>query len=458
MEPIKEENLFEFMIENAPTAIIVVDKDGIIVKTNKKHEEASGFSQEELLGNHISILTEKNIISESCSLKVLESKQPVLLEQIYKNKPYMLKALPMTDGAGEIQYVISYILDISEKQSLIEELEKTKFENKKYNIEIQQVRKEIRKNNSIIHRSVVMENLLERAEKIAATDSTVLITGESGSGKGMLAKFIHGASERSEESFLTVNCGAIPENLVESELFGYEKGAFSGAQTTGKKGLFEYADKGTIFLDEIGDMPYHLQVKLLNVLQDQEFYKIGATEPTNVDVRIIAATNANLPEKIEQNQFRADLFFRLNVISLHLPALRERKEDLPILAEYFREKMNQRYKLEKSFAPEVIKCLLSMEWPGNIRELENFIERLVLFSAADVVEAKDISNIAGETDEIGTAACQTSAAALKEAWHNREKEMLIEGIRTFKTATALAQHLGVHQSTISRKLKKYGIR
>ncbi|MCQ4635781.1 sigma 54-interacting transcriptional regulator [Anaerovorax odorimutans] len=459
MEANDTKRLLEFIVENSPSAVIVVDKNGIIQKTNQRHHEESGFSEEELKGKHINTLIENRIISGSCSLRVIETKRPVLMEQIYKGSPHMLKALPLTDENGEVEYVISYILDISEKYNLISELEKTKFENKKYSIELLQARKELRKNNQIVFRSTRMRDLLERAEKIAVTDSTVLITGESGSGKGALAKYIHAYSSRSEESFLSINCGAIPENLVESELFGYEKGAFSGAQTSGKQGIFEYADKGTIFLDEIGDMPYPLQVKLLNVLQDKEFYKIGATVPTKVNVRIIAATNADLAQKIRENTFRSDLFYRLNVLSLHVPPLRQRPEDIPVLTEHFRKKINDRYNMNKSISPAVIKTLCEMHWPGNIRQLENFIERIMLFSRSDTVEVSDLDEANGSISLCDSEALADSLkqSTLKEAAQQREKELLIEGLKTFKTATALAKHLGVHQSTISRKLKKYGI-
>ncbi|RMH02413.1 MAG: AAA family ATPase [Aquificota bacterium] len=229
----------------------------------------------------------------------------------------------------------------------------------------------------IIGKSPAIRNLIELVEKVAHTDVNVLITGESGTGKSLIAKAIHFLSRRKDKPFITINCSAIPETLLEAELFGYEKGAFTGAYTS-KKGKFELADGGTVFLDEIGDMPYSLQPKLLRVIQEKEIERLGSEKTVKVDVRIISATNKNLAQVVKQGLFREDLYYRLSVVPIHIPPLRERKEDIPVLVEHFLEVFNRRYNKKVRLGSDVMEVLINYPWYGNVRELENFIERLVI--------------------------------------------------------------------------------
>ena len=235
-----------------------------------------------------------------------------------------------------------------------------------------------------------MQEIYKLAKKVSSSSSTVLILGESGTGKEVLAKYIHFCSKR-EGPFIAINCAAIPEDLLEAELFGYEKGAFTGAVKS-KPGKFELAHKGTLFLDEIGDLSLKLQAKLLRVLQEKQVERLGGNNPIKVEVRIIAATNKDLEKEVKEGRFREDLFFRLNVIPIKLPPLRERKEDIPLLAQFFLKKICQREGIEeKRLSPEALKILTEYSWPGNIRELENFIERLVILTEGEVIEVEDLS-------------------------------------------------------------------
>ncbi len=241
----------------------------------------------------------------------------------------------------------------------------------------------------IVGQSIQIQRVLTLIDKLSKTDSTVLIMGESGTGKELVAKMIHQKSQRGEKPFIPVNCAAIPSELLEAELFGYEKGAFTGASTT-RQGRFELANEGTIFLDEIGDMPLHLQVKILRVIQDRSFERIGGTKSIQVDVRIIAATNKNLENEVKEGRFREDLFWRLNVVPVVIPPLRERKEDIPLLCDYFIDKFSKKFGYSLKINSQVMEIFLNYHWPGNVRELENLIERLYVLNDGGTVSVEDI--------------------------------------------------------------------
>lgn len=291
---------------------------------------------------------------------------------------------------------------------------------------------------------------------MANTDITVLITGETGCGKEVFSTELHHKSNRKNLPYVKVNCAALPENLIESELFGYEKGAFTGALNKEKLGMFEVANGGTILLDEIGEMPLNLQSKLLRVLQEKEIMRIGGTKSIKLDVRVIAATNQDLSELIKQGKFREDLFYRLNVVPLKIPPLRERKDDIAILAYRFLEKFNIKYSKAKSFGSTAIKALESYSWPGNVRELENSIERLVVIDDNSYITNNDIINILGK-DKISLSQVNTNLT-LKEAVSVFEKELIENALKKLGSTYKAARALGVTQPTVFRKAKAYGIK
>jgi transcriptional regulator with PAS, ATPase and Fis domain len=282
----------------------------------------------------------------------------------------------------------------------------------------------------------------------------VLILGESGVGKEMVANLIHETSDRKNSPFIKVNCGAIPENLLESELFGYEGGAFTGAKKEGKMGLFELANKGTLFLDEIAEMPLALQVKLLRVLQEREVMRVGGVKPVAVNVRIIAATNRNLHEDVQKGNFREDLYYRLNVIPLSILPLRERREDILPLASYFIEQFNQKYLTKKTLSAETAEAFELYNWPGNVRELQNIVERLIVMSDGDEIQhlhlPEEITNLSSNRDKVQVL----DILPLKECMEMAEKQLLRLAKQKYSSTVKIADALQVNQSTISRKLQK----
>lgn len=316
--------------------------------------------------------------------------------------------------------------------------------------------------NEIIANSRVMKEALFIAQKAAKTGSTVMIRGESGTGKEMVAKAIHKCSSRSSAPFVAVNCGAIPGTLLESELFGHEQGAFTGASRR-KLGKFEQADGGTIFLDEIGDMPHEMQVKLLRVLQEREFERIGGCETIRCNVRIIAATHKNLEEAIEKGTFREDLYYRLNVIPVHLPSLKERKEDIPTLAEHFIKKLNAGMEMNiKGFSEEAMDCFYSYHWPGNVRELENLIERLMVLCDGEYIGLRDLPPHISNLYEVMEGVREHSLLNLPEngeiaTLEEYEREILKLALKRFGSFNATGKALGITHKTVALKARKYHI-
>lgn len=315
-------------------------------------------------------------------------------------------------------------------------------------------------NWNIVARSAEMKELIRAALQVAKVDCTVLLLGESGTGKEVLAKMVHEHSGRSGP-LVMVNCGAIPENLLESELFGYEHGAFTGAKKEGNTGKFEQAHLGTILLDEIGDMPLHLQVKLLRVLQEKEIIRIGSSRAQKIDTRVIAATNKNLYQMVLEGKFREDLYYRLNVIPLKIPPLRERREDIMPLIYFFKKKFEQKYKRKRECSSEVVRIFLSYDWLGNVRELENVIERIYVISDPDELITpemliRDYLNINRQKNMTGAVSVY-SLTSLGAAVEEVERQLITMALSRFRTLKQVASALGVDESTISRKIKKLNI-
>jgi transcriptional regulator with PAS, ATPase and Fis domain len=301
-----------------------------------------------------------------------------------------------------------------------------------------------------------MRHIYDLATWVGQVDSTVLILGESGVGKEVIAHTIVRSSDRRDEPFIKVNCGAIPENLLESELFGYEKGSFTGADRKGKPGMFELAHKGTLLLDEVAEIPLNLQVKLLRAIQEQEIMRVGGTKPIKLEVRIIAATNKNLDERVKNGEFREDLFYRLNVIPITVPPLRDRKEDIPPLIEHFLRRYNDKYKLSKTISPQVIERLVNYDWPGNVRELQNIVERMVVLTREDGIS---LINIPPQIKPLVEKERYfhvdvADVIPLKDALFQVEKKLIIKALQKYGTTRRAAEALGVDQSTVVRKYQR----
>lgn len=450
----------DVIIESSFDGLYITDGQGKTVRINKAIERMTGLGEKELLNKTMHELVDTGVLSRSATITVLQNKQPLTttLDTI-TGIQLLVSATPVFDENGEIYRVVTSVRDISVLNALKQKVDQLEGLNNQFEFQLKQLQEKL--SGRLIYAGPPMENLINQAIKVAEVDSTVLVSGESGVGKELIAQIIHQYSKRNEEQFVKLNCAAIPENLLESELFGYEAGAFTGARKEGKPGLFEVAHGGTLLLDEIGDLPLHLQVKLLRVLQEREIIRVGGTQSIPVDVRIIAITNRHLPTMIRNGEFREDLYYRLNVIPLQVPALRERKADIPLLIHHFVDKYNQRYNLNKSIESAAVDFLTHYDWPGNIRQLENLVERMVVTSSEGVINRKHIplSLINHECAELSRGAIVLKQILpLKTAVETIEQMLIQKALNTTGSCHKVADLLEVNPSTISRKARKYGIR
>lgn len=446
------------IIEAFSDGIYISDGEGFGLRVNKSLQRIAGVTAEDLIGKYISTAVKQGVISSSVTIKVLKMRETVTITQRIKGeKEFLVTGTPVFDEKGKIKRVVTTIRDVTELNNLQKKLTESNELTWKYYNELMLLRKNRFAKGDLVFKSQKMKRIVELANKAALFDSTCLLLGESGVGKDVIASLIYSNSLRQNESFIKLNCGAIPPSLLEAELFGYERGAFTGARKEGKPGMFELANKGTLFLDEIGELPLNLQVKLLHAIQDMLISRIGGTKPIQVDVRIIAATNRNLECMIQKGQFRKDLYYRLNIIPIEIPPLRERPEDILPLIELFLRQMNKKYNKNKQLKPEAIEYLLNYEWPGNVRELKNIVERLVVISSGELIEIKDLpeSLKINKLNKVGKDYRVNCKSKLKEVIEDVEKEFLKETLKNYKSLREAAKVLGVDHSTLSRKIKKY---
>jgi transcriptional regulator with PAS, ATPase and Fis domain len=361
------------------------------------------------------------------------------------------------DHRGRIRLVVVNARDISELNRLHAELEESRALKEKYHSELNHLHRSRKISAKIVIRSAAMQRVFDTAMRIARVNSSVLITGESGVGKGLIALLIHEASLRAEGPLIHINCGTIPENLIEAELFGYEKGAFTGAQQQGKAGFFEMAEGGTLFLDEIGELPSALQVKLLHFLETNEVVRIGSTRSRKINARILAATNRNLERMVTEGGFRKDLYFRLKVVPLAIPPLRQRAEDIPPLIHFFLEKFNRKCGVQKSMSAAAVDCLRHYPYPGNIRELANLVEQLVVLTPGDRIDFDDLPAAVRHSVQEPCRLIATNPDNLKQMVQDVERQVIVSALKARGTLRSAAKQLGIDHSTLSRKIKRYGI-
>ncbi len=441
-------SLTQEVIDCIADGIIVVDAAGYVRQTNHSYELMVGIKKEEYENQHVQSLLETGYTHSSLTPMVVERDQEVTIVDVRNDKDLLLTGVPIRNNQSKIVGVICNVRDVSELQQLKRKLDESKKNERMYLERLNKFSKEQEK-NQIITRNKKMQQLFDLSLKVASIDSTILVSGESGVGKGLLADIIHAHSKRSEQPFITLNCGAIPESLIESELFGYDAGAFTGASKGGKEGIFELANHGTIFLDEIGELPLNMQVKVLQTIQDGTVRRIGGKKSLKLDIRIIAATNRDLKAMVAEKTFREDLYYRLNVIPLHLPPLRDRREDVIPLSMLFLERFNEKYSLNKRFNTAVMKNFLAYQWPGNIRELENVVERLVVTSGEEEITITDFLEIEGMLG--------IEALPLKKTLEETEKNILEETYKRTRSSRKSAAVLGISQSAFVKKAQKYGI-
>lgn len=450
------EKFLNDIVENSYDGIYVTDNHGKTILVNSAYERISGIGRDILLGAYMDDLVASGLLSTSLTEEVVKSKQVVTKTQTNKNnREVMITGRPVFDESGEVRHVITNVRDITE---LIELNTRLLAESARADI-YQNIILRKSADDNIVYGSDEFERVLALSSKISKTDSTVLILGETGVGKEVIAQYIHKNSSRSSKPYIKINCGAIPANLLESELFGYTAGAFTGASPKGKPGLFEMADTGTLFLDEIGELPIGLQSALLRVLQEHEVTRIGSSKSKKIDVRIITATNRNLEKMIEDGTFRSDLYYRLNVVSVNIPPLRERRADIPFLAEKTIHDLNNKYKTHKLLSPDFISRITEMDWPGNIRELKNYIEKQFVLSDSDIIDCSADSGTdylrrdtqaAQASKQENTEPLPTYAQAKKDMETALFSRAIHEGGSTHKAASLL----GMSQSTFFRKYKE----
>ena len=451
-EVIKKEKLREFtkIIEEMNDGVYITDEKAMTIFVNKSYEKISGGDRNLFLGKNMKQIVKEKLIDKSATLEVLDKKREITMNQTLRNgKKVLITGTPIYSDDNELSMVVTVVRDITALNKLQEELQSKQRE-------IEKLKLFIRENGGIIYRSDKMKNIISRAEKCAAYDTTVLIAGETGVGKDMLAKFIHNHSNRKDKVFMEINCAAIPPTLLESELFGYEGGAFTGASKQGKKGIFELSNGGTIFLDEIGEMSLGLQAKLLKVIQDKKVYKVGGEKHIPIDVKIITASNKDIEEMVNIKRFRADLYYRLNVIPIKIPPLRERKEDILPLVNSFLESLISLYKEDKKLDEKAMKLLYDYSYPGNIRELKNLIERAYILSTGSTIMEEDFPK---ELRSSSTSVYNKNydGMSLKAALDSLEKELIKNAIKNTKTSKEAADLLSVEPSTFTRKRQKYNL-
>ncbi len=441
----------DVIIDSSYDGIFVTDGEGRTIRVNEAYTRLIGLPSEELVGRHMSDLVKEGVFNQSATLAVLERGERATLSQELKNGNRLLvTGNPVFDELGRIVRVVTNARDITELNNLKQQLQQAENLTKHFQVELNKYKLS---DEYVIH-DQKMKDLVELSIRLGQVDTTVLVQGESGVGKEVIAKTIHRYSLRSNKPLISINCAAIPESLLESELFGYAPGAFTGAKKDGNAGIFEIAHQGTLFLDEVGDLPFHLQSKLLRVIQHREITRIGSTTPVKIDVRLIAATNRDLWEMVLRKEFRRDLFYRLNVVPLYVPPLRERKEEIPYLAAFYLKKFNDKYGFNKQLDGKAIRSLINYDWPGNVRELENLIERLIVTCPVDII--KDVGLPVPDLQE-GITISLPSSPLLKDAVKELEAKLIHDALNRYGSTRKVAAELGVSQPTIVRKAAKYGI-
>lgn len=444
----------EAVFHSSYQSVFVTDRNGDVLRVSDSVIHTCGLTPEELIGQNVYDLESKRIFYPSITRKVMTTgKRASVVQHTRSGNTLLVEAVPIKDDDGEIIRVICISKDISELSSLKEQLADLNRLVKNYETELNRLKTKTNTEKDFIVKSKKMIDVYDLIQTVAPSDTSVLILGETGVGKQVIANQIHRLSHRHNKRFMTINCGAIPENLLESELFGYEDGAFSGARKGGKIGIFEMVNGGTVFLDEIGELPLHLQVKILRVLQERKVMRIGGTKEKSVDIRILTATNRDLEKMIREKTFRQDLYYRINVIPIWIPPLRERSEDIYAFIYYFLLQFNEKYHRNETLKSHQLQALLDYSWPGNVRELENTIERFVItgqtiLPSGNTKQVQQSDVPISETDE---------TLPLPERLAEIEKQFILAAKQSTSTTRELAQKLGVNQSTVVRKMQKYGI-
>ncbi len=448
---IDEASLLETMLAAPDELIVVVNKNGYIENMSQAYGDFLGIQVQNAIGRHVTEVIENTRMDIVVKTGVPETGET---QDIHGEKMIATRIPIRKNGMVIGAYGRVLVRNTRELHMLHDKLSSIEMELNMYKRTFEKINTAKYTVDDIIGDCSIMQDLKDSVRKVAKTNSNVLIMGESGTGKELFAHSIHAGSMRRKAPFVCVNCGSIPEQLIESELFGYEEGAFTGARKGGKIGLFPAAHGGTIFLDEIGELPLPMQVRLLRVLQDREIQRVGSNVREKVNVRVVAATNRNLYQMVKKGEFRSDLYYRLNVVTLHLPLLRERKEDLPLLIQMILSKISKKESMGAiEISREAMNQLLRYDWPGNVRELENVLERAINFTdAGEKIEAKDLP------ERITGSMVSQTVMPLKELMENTEKDAIKDALLRCRNCKAkAASELGISRTTLYEKMMKYEI-
>lgn len=430
----KFQKSFNAIIESNYDGIYITVDKGKTLSINNKCIYKEGVTQENFLSDNNDIAIDGTVS---------------VIQDIQKRNEVSVSNEVISDGG-----ILRVINNIQDFEKLKNELRETQKLAAKYQDELEFLRWEQSKPEEVISNSLEMKKIINLINRISKVDSTVLIEGQSGVGKGVLSKLIHNSSHRKNGPFIKIDCGSIPEQLLESELFGYDRGSFTGAEKGGKVGLIELANNGTLFLDEIGELPLNLQMKLLRLIQDREIFRVGGSKAIELDIRIIAATNRDLRKMVEDKSFREDLYYRLNVVPIKIPPLKERKEDIKPLIENCLKVLGKKYNFKKQIEPTALRKLLNYDWPGNVRELNNVIENLIVTTNSDTITVEDLPNIILKPKQLEIE----FVSSLEESMDLAERKLLIETMKNSKSTEEMADMLKVNRTTIARKLKKHNIK
>lgn len=469
---------FGHILDLISDGIYISDRQGRTLRINAMYERLTGLKKENLVGRNVAVLTSEGLFDTILNPQIVRTGKPVTRVQTdRKGKKLVLSGYPILDDHGQVALVVTFVRDVTLLTQLREQILSQRKQIDKYRTTVQYINEESDHRRPLIAHSQAIIDLNRKVEDLAATDATVLLQGETGVGKDVYARRMHQAGTRSGKPFVKVDCPTIPEALFESELFGYAPGAFSGAHAKGKLGFLEMADKGTLFLDEIGELPLVMQAKLLRVLQDLEFVRVGSTKTRQVDVRVISATNRDLEKEVLKGRFRSDLFYRLRVAVVTIPPLRLRQADILPLAAHFLERYTNRYKKTLQFDKATLDVFSNYDWPGNIRELGNLIQSLVITNQNGVIQTSDLpSNMVGNLADT----CREAAAAvspgpppravelvfpdlhkeldegdrsLKAIMADIERQILTYALKTHGSRAKVAKRFRVDRSTLFRKLR-----
>ncbi|AXU49656.1 sigma-54 interaction domain-containing protein [Clostridioides difficile] len=466
---------YQKILEASHDEICVSDDKGIIIYCNKAFEENYGLKKEDILGKNVSFLEDSGYSTKSPIPIVLKTKTKFSLEQdTQTGKKLIITATPIFDENGNLEFTVENCRDITELNNIKNKLEDTKKQVKKYKSEVETLyRTALRIEDTVIMDGIVMRPIINTVNHVSKTDVSVLLLGESGTGKSSLARYIHHNSNRSNGPFITINCATISPQLLESELFGYTSGAFTGASTKGKVGLVELANGGTLFLDEIGDIPQNLQAKFLQLIQDRTFTPVGSLKNKKVDIRIISATNADLVSKVKEKKFREDLYYRLNVIEIKLPPLRERRDNLVEIIKYYFNRYSSDFNLNKTISKEAMDAIANYGFPGNIRELQNIIQKILLTCTDNHITIDDLPNILTKNIHITNNGNKTHISQINKVivsdskstnYKNKnfdtlikeyEKNIILDAYEKFGSSYKVAKHLEISQSKANRLIRKY---